>query len=362
MSLRSSIVSEKVVAKVKLNKLDRLWEKIQNSQYWVSFPTYLLYWLSTYDDDDSQDKYRYLAPKLTIHELRLPKTETSIDTKIVEGECDIRRFLWVEEDSVLSFGLMCDEYASEKMSYLAFLEKSEYGSISLLKPILCAYAEFVSLISPGWVLHIWADAIDNDESFLFRNARHPPTSTASNKNRSKDLKKIYAALLQQSGFKGTPYSIDPIVPPLPEFGKKGEAQVRKKYEQMKKNISKEARNLNQYFSNTLCTKLELKLMIPPMRCYNGKKNNVPSTLIDNKFFSENKNLDFSTRRKAIKSTKILIQMLNKFEPAYYYKATLGGFNSKVEMQEFYKNVLKFVKYVQRAPLKKLNQNASRGGS
>ena len=333
-------------------ELNELWHNIIQSshgKYWLSFPPYLLYWLSTYNEKEYREEYRNLASKITIHELRVPLKPT---TKIIEGKSDIRRFLWVEEDSILSFGIMFDEYASQNVSYLAYLEKSEHGSKGLLKPILRSYAEFVSLISPtSWVLHIWADALVDGENYLFRNAKHPVAATADNPGRSKELKEKYQRYLQQSGFEGLPYCWEPILPPLPEFGKKREEDTLNKYSDLKENITLQVKEFNKHFHNTLCTKLEVKHPINPIPCYSGSYDlmtNDDKEIIDNTFFSENEKFDFSTRDKAKKSTKELLNMLCRFRSGkVYFRTTLQGLNCTA-MKFFYEDVLSFVRRVQKA--------------
>ncbi|KAJ3317288.1 hypothetical protein HDV06_001808, partial [Boothiomyces sp. JEL0866] len=174
---------------------------------YLSFPAYSCYGLNVVD-------------QIVVHELRF---QTQKGSKNVEGQGKIRRFVWIAEEDengpILTFGAMFDEFKSEKKAYVAFLEKSTYGT-SMVKPILRAYAEYISLITKGWILHIWADAPGQGETYLFRNALHKQEETGGNSNRNQELREKYSAFLEQSGFSGKNYEYHFDLPPLPQFGKK----------------------------------------------------------------------------------------------------------------------------------------------
>jgi len=245
----------------------------------------------------------------------------------------------------MSFGMMCSEWASKRVSYVAYLEYAGCGTANLVRPILRSYAEFLSLIAPGWVLHIWADAI-RDEAYLFRNRRHEDNQTAGgNSNRSAELREMYAALLTQSGFEGAPYKWELIIPGLPDFGKKNEGSVRKLYAE----IVVAADALKSKFGNTLCTQLQWKDEFPALPSYAGWYTIIarpPPSLPDHTFFSEDTKLDFGDAAKAAASTDHFLDKLKSFGPNFYLSGSLQRLDS-IGLRDYYEAVLAFVRQVQR---------------
>ncbi len=333
------------------SKVAQLWQAVKDAslgRYWLSFASYLFYWMSTYDADASKIKYNALADRMITHELRLPLQQPSsklID--VTEGQCDIRRIFWIQDGDILSFGLMCDEFASQKVSYVQFLENSEYGE-KCLRPVLRAYAEFLALISPGWVLHIWADAPAEGESYLFRQAPHPKSVTTETADRSQALKNSYTALLQQSGFDVKPYTWEPHLPLLPSIGKKAEPDVRARFASLKQKVMTEVQELNAMFGNTLCTELKLRHSVPPLPCYTGWNTFIRADkpLFTNTHFSENLNLSFQTRQSAVPSTVEIIRMMSSYGSTYY-RQTLVHLDDMRGVRDFYEAVLRLVREVQR---------------
>ncbi len=119
-----------------------------------------------------------------------PNRESS--ARIVEGSSqDVRRVVFIEESGIFTFAFSCDELGSEQITYLAYVENSSYAK-GLLEPVLRAYAEYVSLLSISWTLHIWADASAGDSSYIFRNKPpSPPQSQAVASNGLRDLYEKY---------------------------------------------------------------------------------------------------------------------------------------------------------------------------
>ena len=166
-------------------------------------------------EDDPKKRFVY---DLEVSELRVPLNNSTVDSKIKEGRDDIRRFFFVKQNEIISFGAIFDEYPSRSVTYVSFLEKTGFGS-SVCKGVLRSYAEYVSCIANGWVLHIWADAIGPEDTYIFANAKH--VSDKSLKERSKELKDMYQVFLKQSSFSSLPYRyVAPPLPHLPTFGKK----------------------------------------------------------------------------------------------------------------------------------------------
>ncbi|KAJ3250095.1 hypothetical protein HK103_004089 [Boothiomyces macroporosus] len=302
---------------------------ISEERLHLSFPAYFLIWLEWYGKEN--EKYD-IVDRIVVHELRFQLQKGS---RNIEGQGKIRRFVWIEEKdengSIITFGAIFDEYKTEKTSYVAYLESSTHGT-SMVKPILRAYAEFISLITKGWILHIWADALKPGETYLFRNALHLPKT-------SEELREMYSALLKQSKFSGKNYEYQFDMPPLPQFGKKIEEDTIKLFNELQENFSEGIKKLNAQFVNTHCVNLDsrnnpLPTFIPqPFNRY--KIESVPN----NEDFCKDVSLDFSNKESAVESSKKLIQKLRGYGNGIYFPYDIHCLREKPHFEEYVNRAL-----------------------
>ncbi|KAJ3317285.1 hypothetical protein HDV06_001805 [Boothiomyces sp. JEL0866] len=325
----------------------------------LSFPAYFLLWLEKYGIEN--EKYN-VVDQIVVHELRLPLN----GSRNVEGQGKIRRFVWIEQknkkSSILTFGAIFNEFEPEKTSYVDFLEGSTYGT-SMVKPILRAYAEFISLITKDWILHIWADAPGPGETYLFRNAPQLQEKTGKNSKRNQELREKYSAFLKQSGFSGDKYEYKFDLPPLPQFGKKNEEKTINQFNELQKNISEELRKLNEMFVNTHCVQLnsstELLQTYMPRSFKRSRSKNESSidneyfckdnlldfpnkiSEIDNECFCKDLTLDFSDEPSAVKSSKELIKKLRDYgkTAGIYFSYNIRRLREKPQFKEYVENAL-----------------------
>ncbi|KAJ3267547.1 hypothetical protein HDV01_004800 [Terramyces sp. JEL0728] len=307
---------------------------------YLSFPIYFLLWLERYGEEN--EKYN-AVDQIVVHELRLPLQ----GSRNVEGKGNIRRFVWIEEKdengSILTFGAMFDEFEPEKKAYVAFLEGSTYGT-SMVKPILRSYAEFISLITKDWILHIWADAPPPDETYLFRNALHSQEETGENSNRNQELREMYAAFLKQSGFSGDKYEYQFDLPPLPQFGKKIEENTIKQFNELQKNISEELQKLNEMFVNTHCVQLNSRIKPLPTFTPIPFNRSHSEGVVNDKDFCEDLSLDFSNRMSAIKSSKKLIEKLCVYGKSVgiYFPYDIHRLRENSQLEKYVKRALRSI--------------------
>jgi hypothetical protein len=290
---------------------------------WISFSNYFIAWLSK-----SSEKYRDALKNIEVHEKLILLDDE--DAVIREGRRqNLRRLFFIEENKKISVGFVCDEYGSQSISYLAYLDTTAaWQFTSMTKPIIQAYSEYISLISSSgdWRLHIWADPpATKDGNYLFRNAGEKLVLKSA-----EQLRQMYAALLQNSGFTVRPYSWSiPDVPPLPLFGKKNEEETRERFYKLKNDIEALVTGFNNQFSNTCCAELKppdlngVKLSLSPGVCIQKDKRTINAywtaeTIVADTAF------DFSDEGKAVDSTKSLILKMKNMKPLgardYYYNS------------------------------------------
>ncbi|KAJ3307966.1 hypothetical protein HDV04_002208 [Boothiomyces sp. JEL0838] len=295
----------------------------------LSFPAYFLVWLEWHGKEN--EKYN-VVEQIVVHELRIQTQKGSIN---VEGQGKIRRLVWIEEKdqngSILTFGAIFDEYKTEKKAYVAFLEGSTFGT-SMVKPILRSYAEYISLITKGWILHIWADAPEPGETYLFRKACHLPKT-------SEELREMYSAFLKDSGFPGDKYEYQFDIPPLPQFGKKIEENTVDLFNELKENISAGMKKLNEVFTNTHCVRLDSRTKpLPTFEPYPFNRSSSESVL-GNEDFCKDVYFDFSNRESAVKSSEKIIEKLCAYKNGMYFSYDIHQLREKPHLEEYVKRAL-----------------------
>lgn len=278
--------------------------KWNDKNHFISFTVYFMAWLSRSTAHEAVLEY------IRVHEVLV---NLSDDSTPKEGSLqDIRRYFFVEESSRFSFGFICDEYGSQSITYLSFLDCTGTGQ-SMSKAIVCAYAEYISLISSGhWTMHIWADPPTAETpNYLFRNA-----PTKSKTKTAEELRSMYVYFLSEvSGFADVkPYKWSPLLPPLPSFGCKADPVVDASHKQIVNDFNDSVSAFNALFANTCCVKLQRKqcferMIIKPshyewqqIAAVDAAYWKVPENLINDP------SLDFSEDHAA-SSTKTLIKKM-----------------------------------------------------
>ena len=306
----------------------------------ITFSSYFLAWLSV-----SDKKYKDASERIAVHEKLICRKDFD------EGsdKDDIRRIFFVEEDRKFSFGFICDEYGSQSVSYLAYLESTTgWEKTSMTKPFIRAYAEYMSLISSGkWRLHIWADPPDNNQNnYLFRNCAPKPQDKRKDANALRDL---YAGLLKESGFEVSPYEWKlPSVPPLPTFGKKGESTSIAKFRRLTLTIYDLVDDFNSLFENTCCAILKQPnwIEIPPPSHFIQRDELTDFEYWSSERICTDSDLDFSVEHAEESTLKLIKKMGNncgRFED--YYPNSLSKIRSsrKKRLLDLFQNLVRAVR-------------------
>ena len=270
-------------------------ESTNGEEFWVGFTSFFLVWFSM------DKKYQDLKDQIKVHELRMPLDH---DVKsIAEGKTDIRRLVFIEQNGIFSFGFFCDEYATSRNTYIAYLEYSGHG-LNPVRVVFQAYAMYMAVIGNAkWNIQIWADPSEDGTSFIFKR-----NGGVSKGRTAEELKTMYTNFLQGVGFDGTQFKIPILFPPLPKFGKKESQEVIDKYEAFKVSTTKNLNELNMSFEKTLCYELKFKITTKGLPNYTQPVRNIPDTeLIPCESFAKNQLLDFSSEDSAKRATNEIIQ-------------------------------------------------------
>eukprot|EP01040_Poterioochromonas_malhamensis_P009123 gene9123-9883_t len=229
--------------------------------------------------------------------------------------------------------MFCDEYGSKQFAYISYLEKNTtaYGLVPkpppFMKSVLRAYAEYISLIAPEWIFHIWADPPKDGQPYIFRKSSNQQGGPVLNDGSV--LREKYAEALKASGFDGAPYTYMFPVPPLPLFGKKNDDPVRKLYKELEESVSETLKKMNALFGNTHCAKLYSKAPVP----YHTQPLEGPNTP-NKEFWSaesmvDDRALDFTTIPLSEKSTELVTSRMKEF-----YEKGVSTFYSCYDFPKF----------------------------
>ncbi|PRP87706.1 hypothetical protein PROFUN_02406 [Planoprotostelium fungivorum] len=266
-----------------------------------------------------------------------------ISFKLPEQGNLVQRAVFITEEveldgnrsEVFIFGFLCEEHRrshhfTKSYAYISFLESCQFSGakkvagISPVRAVLSAYSEFLSVIKPGILLHIWADAPDDScPYFIFNNFPRPPIVPQVNKSgpmdpqaaASKKLHEMYLSFLHGK-FVTHPFKYELSIPPLPEFGVPGErakdikrdVDVIADHKQLQALAKSLVDKINSRFGTTIVAELkspEYLKLDPRIDITSFGIKDCTSFIDDGRFFDRQAFLegyDFRDVNSAVKST------------------------------------------------------------
>lgn len=291
-----------------------------HSQNWRSYLTFPAMIFTVLRRD--REEYRQLADRLTLHEFRQPRYtpgvpvilhHRSASTAPVSYEqqpTQLRRVIFAEEEKILSFVFVCDEFPRQGLAYVACVEHSGYGK-NLIRPMLQAYAQYMAFTQPGVQLYIWADPPMDGNSFVFgKRSSEAPV-------RSRDyLYELYGGVLAGSGIQVKNFKPVVAVPPLPPYVAASEQAL---YEKVQRAVQKAEEEMRSLFQGTMVATLSYDPRVPKFPALFIPSCSVP--FFDMAQFHTLS--DFSTRERALDSTaKAKLSWQKHRLPFAYFPATV----------------------------------------
>lgn len=272
-----------------------------------------------------REEYRQLASRLILHEFRQPRYTPDVPIilhhRLARSEpvsyeqqpMQLRRVIFAEEDQVLSFVLICDEFPRQSLAYVACVEHSGYGK-NLIRPMLQAYARYMAFTQPGVQLYIWADPpnppIDGN-SYVFGN--RPSLAPA----RSREyLYELYQGILAGTGIEAKEFEPSLSIPPLPPYVAASEQDL---YADVQRTVRQAEAQVRSLFRGTMVATLSFDPRAPKIPTLFIPATSVP--LFDWKAFC--KKSDFSTREQALASTAAAKASWRQRPAFSYFPATIA---------------------------------------
>lgn len=269
-----------------------------------------------------REEYRQLASRLVLHEFRQPRYTPDVPIilhhRLARSEpvsyeqqpSQLRRVIFAEEDQVLSFVLICDEFPRQSLAYVACVEHSGYGK-NLIRPMLQAYARYMAFTQPGVQLYIWADPPVDGNSYVFGN--RPSLAPA----RSREyLYELYRGILAGTGIEAKQFEPSLSIPPLPPYVAASEQDL---YADVQRTVLQAEAQVRSLFRGTMVATLSFDPRAPKIPALFIPATSVP--LFDWKAFC--KKSDFSTREQALASTAAAKASWRQRPAFSYFPATIA---------------------------------------
>ncbi|KAI8910876.1 hypothetical protein EDD86DRAFT_217871 [Gorgonomyces haynaldii] len=281
--------------------------------YTLSFAQYWIIWMHL------QPKQKYHDLSLTVHELLMPLTHSEL---MREGRDSIRRFVFVEEDGIMSFASVIDEFVDARTSIL-ILDESGFGT-RLTKSFIRSYSEYLVLMHGDWNLSI------HEPIRLFKDA-------VEFSDTSKDL---FIEYLESSGFEILNCEWQLNCPPLSRFGTQNTLFLEK-YQSL---IAETEDTVNAFVETFLKhTDFHLQLNTDEIIPFHGNSHIASHLSVDETYFGQHEDYDYSSEETAKESTERLIKFLESFEHAHQAH-TMDQMT--ITQRAFYTDIVKWVRFVQ----------------